>query len=128
MTTKKVPIDGDLLKPQDMRRARVMLGGRDPWKVMRGYQEDRTVLIAWCLLSRDNPDLTWDEVDDQTFGEFVEVPADDEFVEVPADDDDDDERPPEGPSSSNGSRPEKQSAKTTDAAPSKSRSSAASTT
>jgi hypothetical protein len=120
MTTKKVLIGGDLLKPQDMRRARVMLGGRDPWELMRGYQEDRTVLIAWCLLSRDNPDLTWDEVDDQTFGEFVEVPADD--------DNDDDERPPEGPSSSNGSRPEKQSVKTTDATPSKSRSSAASTT
>ena len=83
MTVKKVPIDGDLLKPKDMRRARVMLGGRDPWDLMRGHQEDRTVLIAWCLLSRDNPDLTWEEVDDLTFGDFVEMPDEEGDDETP---------------------------------------------
>jgi len=101
MTTKKVPIDGDLLKPIDFRRARVMLGGRDPWELYRGHQEDRTVLIAWCLLSRDNPDLTWDEVDSQTFGEFVEVPDD-----WGTDDEEGAETPPTpGPATSSSSEP-----------------------
>lgn len=116
MTEQKIRIDADLLTAKDMRRARVALGGRDPWELLRGEQEDRAVLIAWCQLSRDNPGLTWDEVEAMPFGTYVEVEEEEE------------QRPPEGLSSSNGSRPEKTGKTTSGATASRSRSSAASTT
>ena len=72
MPIRKVVIDPDLLTPKDFKRARVALGGRDPWEVLRGEQEDRAVLIAWCLLSRDAPDLTFGQLEDAPFGTFVE--------------------------------------------------------
>jgi hypothetical protein len=115
--TDKVLIDADLLSAKDMRRARVALGGRDPWELLRGNQEDRAVLIAWCQLSRDNPELTWDAVDEANFGTYVEVTEDEDA-----------DRPPEGLTSSNGSRPEKNASKPNASAASRSRSSAASTT
>jgi hypothetical protein len=70
---RKVVIDPDLLTPKDFKRARVALGGRDPWELLRGeQQEDRAVLIAWCLLSRDDPDLTFEQLEEAPFGTFVE--------------------------------------------------------
>jgi hypothetical protein len=70
---KKVTIDSDLLTPRDMKRARVALNGRDPWEVMNGEREDRAVLIAWCLLSRDDPTITFEQLEEMPFGEFIEV-------------------------------------------------------
>jgi hypothetical protein len=92
----KVRIDADLLTARDMRRARTALGGKDPWEVLRGEQEDRAVLIAWCLLSRDDPALTLEQVEEMPFGDFIEV------------DEEEDERPSQEPrSSTNGSGPAK---------------------
>lgn len=105
---KKVQIDADLLTARDMRRARAALGGKDPWEVLRGEQEDRAVLIAWCLLSRDDPTLTVDQIEEMPFGDFVEV--DEEEAERP---------PPEPRSSTNGSGPAKTAKTTSDAAASK---------
>src|SRR5215216_3466295 len=94
---RKVQIDPDLLTPGDFRRGRVALGGRDPWEMLRGHQEDRAVLIGWALLSRDDPTLTLEDVDGWNFGAYIY--GEDEDAEEDAD------RPPEAPSSTNGSGP-----------------------
>jgi hypothetical protein len=96
---RKVHVDPDQLGPRDFRRARVALGGRDPWEMLRGHQEDRPVLIAWCLLSRDDPDLTFEDVESWNFGDYV--------IPESFEDEDDGDRPPEAQSSSNGSGPKK---------------------
>lgn len=70
---RKVEIDADLLTPKDIKRARVALGGRDPWELLRGEQEDRAVLVAWCQLSRDDPTLTFEQLEDLPFGDFVQT-------------------------------------------------------
>jgi hypothetical protein len=103
LPARKVHVDPDLLTPRDFRRARVALGGRDPWEMLRGHQEDRPVLIAWCLLSRDDPDLTFEDVESWSFGEYV-IPEDFEVEE-------DGDRPLEVPSSTNGSGPKKTAAR-----------------
>src|SRR5215218_6211529 len=100
---RKVHIDPDLLTPGDFRRGRVALGGRDPWDMLRGHQEDRAVFIGWALLSRDDPTLTLDDVDQWSFGSYIL--ADDEPEEEAAG------RPPEAPSSTNGSGPKRNAAK-----------------
>src|SRR5215218_410058 len=116
---RKVHIDPDLLTPGDFRRGRVALGGRDPWEMLRGHQEDRAVFIGWALLSRDDPTLTLEDVDGWPFGAYV---AEEEGAE------DDSDRPPEAPSSTNGSGPKRNAAKRNDKPVSVSPSSAASTT
>ena len=72
----KFRLSTDELTPRDIKRARTVLG-RDPWVVFGadaedaedGDQiEDKQSLIAWCLLSREDPDITWDDVLDIPFG------------------------------------------------------------
>jgi hypothetical protein len=76
MSMRKVVVDPDLLTPKDLKRARVALDGRDPWEILRGNQEDRAVLIAWCLLSRDDPGITFEQLEDAPFGTFIESDED----------------------------------------------------
>jgi len=115
---RKIRPDPDLLTPGDFRRARVALGGRDPWEMLGGHQEDQPVLIAWCLLSRDDPTLTFEDVERWAFGQYI---LGDDEEEQPG-------RPPEAPSSTNGSGPKRNDAKQNDKPANVSPSSAASTT
>jgi hypothetical protein len=71
MTDKpKVVLDLDQLTPRDFKRARVMLGGRDPGELIEVH-EDRTALIIWCVRSRDDPGFTWDMALDTPWSECV---------------------------------------------------------
>lgn len=100
MPIRRVVIDPDLLTPKDFKRARVALGGRDPFELLQGdRQEDRAVLIAWCQLSRDDPDLSLEQLEETPFGEFIETEA----AEGEPD-------PQTGSPASNGSRPVNDSA------------------
>jgi hypothetical protein len=100
LPARKVEADPDQLTPRDFRRARVALGGRDPWEMLRGHEEDRPVLIAWCLLSRDDPDLTFDDVEGWSFGQYILTEGEEAT-----------DRPPEAQSSTNGSGPKKTAAR-----------------
>lgn len=68
-------LDPDLLTPRDLRRARAnasvreAASGRDPMEMMNDPL-DKTVLTMWCLLSRSDPDLTWDQAEDTQFAAF----------------------------------------------------------
>lgn len=57
------------LKPSDLRRARVVLGGRNPSELLEDPLE-APLLILWCLLSREDPTLTWQQMEDLTFDEI----------------------------------------------------------
>lgn len=66
----------DELTGRDMKRARVVLKGRDPWELTDDMDE-RFTLIIWCLKSRHFPGFTWEQAEDTPFGEFLppsEVP------------------------------------------------------
>jgi hypothetical protein len=56
---------------RDIKRARVMLGGRNPWEILDGEDEDRFTLIIWCLKSRHIPGLTWEDAEATPYGEFL---------------------------------------------------------
>ena len=66
---EKLILSPDSLSNKDMRRARVMLGGRNPWEVL-DEDDNRITLVIWCLKSRTNPDYTWEEADECPFSEF----------------------------------------------------------
>ena len=61
------------LSPRDFKRARVMLGGRDPEEVLRGDWEDAAALLLWCVKTRSDPSFTWDQAVDTPFDAFDEV-------------------------------------------------------
>lgn len=62
----RITLDPELLNSRDMRRARTMLEGRNPYELLDD-PIDRVPLIVWCLASRDNPDFTWDQALDIPF-------------------------------------------------------------
>jgi hypothetical protein len=66
---RRYRLDPDELTPKDMKRARVMLGGKNPWELMEDDDEKLT-LIIWCLKSRAQPDLTWAQAEETPFSEF----------------------------------------------------------
>jgi len=62
----KIRVDPDSLTPRDLRRARVVLEGRNPFELLDDPL-DRVVLTIWCLVSRDDPSFTWDQAEDIPF-------------------------------------------------------------
>jgi len=65
----KVRLDPDLLTPRDMKRARVILEGRNPFELLDD-PIDRMVLIIWALRSRTDPAFTWAEAEDTPFSDL----------------------------------------------------------
>jgi hypothetical protein len=65
----RIKLDPDLLTPRDMRRARVVLDGRNPFELLDDPL-DRIVLIIWCLVSRSDPSFTWDQAEDTPFSQL----------------------------------------------------------
>lgn len=105
----KVVLDSDLLTPGDMKRARVVLGGRNPFELLDD-PIDRVVLVIWCQRSRVDPAFTWAQAEATPFSECVAAG---------------DDRPPDSEASSSlsGSPPDRSNG----TRPKRSRSSAAST-
>jgi hypothetical protein len=68
----KVRLDPDLLTFRDMKRARVVLNGRNPWELL-GDPDERGPLIVWCLRSRTDPAFTWDDAEDTNFGQLEQA-------------------------------------------------------
>lgn len=62
-------IDAGKLTINDLRRAKVMLGGRDPQELMADSVEQMQ-LTVWCLASRTNPGFTWEEAGEVPFESF----------------------------------------------------------
>jgi hypothetical protein len=62
----KIRVDPDSLTPRDLRRARVVLDGRNPFELLDDPL-DRVVLTIWCLVSRDDSSFTWDQAEDMPF-------------------------------------------------------------
>jgi hypothetical protein len=62
----KIRVDPDSLTPRDLRRARTVLSGRNPFELLDDPL-DRVVLTIWCLVSRDDPSFTWDQAEDMPF-------------------------------------------------------------
>jgi hypothetical protein len=105
----KVVLDSDRLTPGDMKRARVVLGGRNPFELLDD-PIDRVVLVIWCQRSRLDPAFSWAQAEATPFSECIAAG---------------DDRPPDSAanSSSTGSPP----ARSNGSRPKRSRSSAAST-
>jgi hypothetical protein len=68
----KILVDFSTLTLRDLARARVILGGVDPYEVASG--EGIVQLVVWCKRSRTQPDLPWDAALDVEVGE-LEWPA-----------------------------------------------------
>jgi hypothetical protein len=64
----KIVVDFSKLTLRDLARARVVLGGKDPYEVANG--DDVVQLIVWCVRSRSQPDLPWDAALDVEVGEL----------------------------------------------------------
>ncbi len=69
---EKLQLNPDLLTPRDMKRARKMLEGKNPYELMDDPDE-AMILTIWCLRSRTDPTFTYDQAENTPFGEF-EVP------------------------------------------------------
>jgi hypothetical protein len=65
----KVRLDPDLLTFRDMKRARVVLNGRNPWELL-GDPDERGILIVWCIRSRTDLTFTWDDAENTSFGQI----------------------------------------------------------
>jgi hypothetical protein len=63
-------LTSDELNGRDIKRARIMLDGRNPWEVLDD-DDDRFTLIIWCLKSRHIPEFTWDDAEATPYGEFL---------------------------------------------------------
>lgn len=88
---ERLRIDPELLTPRDMLRAKVLLDGRNPYEVANDPAE-AVPLTIWCLMSRTNPEFTWDQALDFPFSR-LDMASD----EPP---------PPIGPGGSPGPEPE----------------------
>jgi hypothetical protein len=69
----KPPPDVNLLTPNDYRRLRVKLDGRDPRELLGGEVEDiiQTLTLAYKL--REDPGFTWDQAGDISPGEMFDM-------------------------------------------------------
>ena len=72
MTDAKIRLDPDLLTPRDLRRARDILKGRNPFELLDD-PIDRLVLITWCLRSREDASFTWEQAEDTPFSAFEQA-------------------------------------------------------
>lgn len=123
----RLVVDPDKICLRDMQRARVMLGGENPWEVLgnRKDPERRIALIIWMLRSRTEPDYTLDDALDAPASSYAMA---DDDPEPPRDWDDQDPNPV-GASGSPGpdaSRPVAKRSRKTRSAPEPGRSSASS--
>ncbi len=66
---RRYRLDADELTPNDIKRARVMLDGKNPWEVL-SHEDDMFTLMIWCLKSRTDPGFTWEQAENTPFGEF----------------------------------------------------------
>lgn len=66
---EKLRLDPSLLTPRDLKRAKVVLGGRNPFDLLADPVEAVT-LTVWCLRSRQDSEFTWDQAEDTPLGEF----------------------------------------------------------
>jgi hypothetical protein len=66
---RRYRLDSDELTPNDIKRARVMLKGRNPWEVL-AHEDDMFTLMIWCCKSRTDPSFTWEQAENTPFGEF----------------------------------------------------------
>jgi hypothetical protein len=64
----RILVDFSKLTLRDLARARVILEGRDPYELASGDEVVR--LIAWCVRSRSQPDLSWDDALDIEVGDL----------------------------------------------------------
>jgi hypothetical protein len=72
----KILLDPNQLTMADLRRAKVALGGRNPWELLDDPIE-AVVITIFCLRSRDDPEFTMDDAALVPLGEF-EMAEDDE--------------------------------------------------
>lgn len=106
MTDAKIRLDPDLLTPRDLRRAREILKGRNPFELLED-PIDRVVLITWCLRSREDASFTWEQAEDTPFSAYESA----ELEEDPP-------TPGPGKPGSNGSEPSKRKRLAAEPAPS----------
>lgn len=69
MADAKLRLDPNLLTPRDLKRAKVVLDGRNPFDLL-GDPVEAITLTVWCLRSRTDPAYTWDQAEDTPLGEF----------------------------------------------------------
>lgn len=67
--TPKLRLDPNQLSIRDLKRARVALGGRDPWELL-GDPLEAVLLTLWCLKSRDDPAYTMEMAEAEPLGNF----------------------------------------------------------
>lgn len=72
----KVRFATGTLKLRDLKRAKVMLGGRDPFELMDD-QLDAMTLTLWCVRSRTDPSYTWEQAEDASLDDFETIEDDD---------------------------------------------------
>jgi hypothetical protein len=66
----KIVLDSDQLNTGDMKRARVELGGRNPFELLDD-PIDRVTLVIWCMRSRQDPSFTWAQAEATSFSECI---------------------------------------------------------
>jgi hypothetical protein len=69
----KPPPDVNLLTPNDYRRLRAKLEGRDPRELLGGELEDivQTLILAYKL--REDPSFTWEQAGDIAPGDMFDM-------------------------------------------------------
>jgi hypothetical protein len=76
--------DAGLLTPNDYRRLRVALGGRDPAEVLGGdAAEDTMQAMILAVKLRDDPAFTWDQAGDIAAGEVFDMSGSDREPDPP---------------------------------------------
>lgn len=71
----KEKLDPRHITLRDLKRAKNMLGGKDPMELMNDPLEAMT-LTAWCLLSRTKPDMKLEDAEDVALDDFEQPPGD----------------------------------------------------
>jgi hypothetical protein len=69
LADSKLRLDPSLLTPRDLKRAKVVLDGRNPFEMLED-PVDAMTLTVWCLRSREDPEFTWDQAEDTPLGDF----------------------------------------------------------
>lgn len=75
---RKPPPDAGMLTPNDQRRLRVALGGKDPAEVLSSDQvEDIMQAMVLAMKLRDDPSFTWDQAGDIAVGDVFDMSGQD---------------------------------------------------
>jgi hypothetical protein len=74
MVDEKIRVDPNALTPRDLKRARVMLGGKSPYEILEDddNREDAIALTIWCIRSRKDPNFTLEDALDVPFSQLEE--------------------------------------------------------